>query len=207
MYNPSEIYLKFRSAQSQFFGRPYKIPNDLDIFVKTKLTNKNRECLELITGYFNTKFRNIEPDRYFQYGFNLFGKSFSYVKFFDKRLFDYYVMKDKIQKRDTDLSKQLLVKSAKFVLMWMKNQAQSPQVSLISQYCWLKDDGIKAPIRHFQLGYIDKYFLSMLILYGFIILDNDDRYLVPLISERYREYVFDLNNMRGFVNQLMEKLK
>ena len=80
MIEIQDTYLSFRGAQSRYLGRGFRIPKNWDS-VWSKMTKENVKQLELITIAFNTRWQNIDMDRYFDYGIELHGKAFSYSKF------------------------------------------------------------------------------------------------------------------------------
>jgi hypothetical protein len=114
-------------------------------------------------------------------------------------------MRDKSLKRDLRLSKVRLRDSAVFVRKWMKDQPESG-VSTLLRYCHCKDDGVLAPIRHYLLGKIDKYFLVWLLYNKYFVLTDDEKVLVPLIVERYREYAVEMEELREFMEKVEVKL-
>ena len=205
MRTANEIYASFRKAQSKAFNRPYKLPKDFDAFF-LKMRKGDRESLVLATKWFNTKWHNIDPDRYFQYGFELLKNRFTYKKFFDPRLVKYYIMRDKSSKRDLKLSKTRLRDSAIFVKRWMKLNKEESGVSTLLRYSHSSDDGTPAPIKHYLMGNVDKYFFVWLLYNKYMVLTEDDKALVPLIVERYRDYVGEVEELRPFLERIEEKL-
>lgn len=205
MRTSNEIYASFRKAQSKAFNRPYKLPKDFDAFF-LKMRKGDKEALVLATKWFNTKWQNINPDRYFQYGFELLKNRFTYKKFFDPRLVKYYIMRDKSSKRDLRLSKVRLRDSALFVKKWMKLNKEESGVSTLLRYSHSSDDGIPAPVKHYLMGNIDKYFFVWLLYNKYIVLTDSDKALVPLVVERYRDYVGEVEELRPFMEKIEEKL-
>ena len=103
-----DIYRQFRRAQAHKNNRGYRMPKDFDKHFSTKMSEKNREALTLATKFFNTKWHNIDPYRFFECGFELF-KTFSYTQFFDPRVINLYVTRDKNHKRELKVSKQEMI--------------------------------------------------------------------------------------------------
>jgi hypothetical protein len=184
-----DIYISFRKAQSEALGRPYRLPKDFEYYFQTKLSPKNREALETAVQMFSTKWRNIDIDRYFTYGFELFGKNFTYVRMFDRRLFNLYVDRDKNEKRDIEGGKRKVIDSAKFIKEHLKTLPNYKQISdPLRKYCNLNDGLSKVAVNHYLTGKIDKLFLVWLIRRGFLPLTDQDRALIPYIVENYRMY-------------------
>lgn len=194
MYTVEDIYIAFRQAQSRANERPYKIPKDFDKFLNERLSDQNRERLVLLTKTFNTKWRHIDVDKFFDCGFELFGKNFSYVKFFDRKVLNLYIEKDKNFKRSQRLTSIEIIEGLKFIQSYLKERNLFDiRVSPLLQYCHTKDNGQLAPIRHFLQNKISKYIIVWLISKRYLSLGDEDVILIPLISENYRTY---LNEMK-----------
>jgi len=169
------------------------------------LNQKSRESLELVTKYFNTRWSNISVERYFEYGFELFGKSFTYMKFFDKRLIAYYIGKDKNRKRDIMSNKKSIIKSIKFLKKWLEGKEY--KISPFMYYSLCKDGKASVPIRHYIKGDIDNLFLTWLIKEGYLSIEDDERSQIPYIVENYRIYTDLLYEIEPFMNKAMEAIK
>jgi len=74
-----KIYIKFREAQADYFSRGYRLPKNFKNHFNNKFKEQNKKKLIKITGFFLTKWQNIDPYLYFRCGFDLFGKNFSFV--------------------------------------------------------------------------------------------------------------------------------
>ena len=109
-----EVYVAFRAAQGNAKGRPFRLPKDWESFKSKRMLKKNVENLELAAGYFNTKWRNVDLDRLMTYGFELW-KNFSYHQFFNKKLINYYIERDRILKRKLRVDKESIMKSLIFI--------------------------------------------------------------------------------------------
>jgi hypothetical protein len=201
MYNVEDIYGMFRAAQGRYHNRGYRLPKDFEKHFTTRMSASNTDNLILITKYFNTKWSNLDPDLYFDYGCELY-KTFSYNLFFNENILKYYIRKDKNKKREMDVSKQTILKSTKFVKSYIKKY----KIQDIKQYCRLRDNNESIIIQHYVKGYIDKIFLSLMIQLRFVILDDNDRAQIPYINEHYRKCCVVLNDMRDFISKLKRKL-
>uniref|UniRef100_A0A6M3ILC7 Uncharacterized protein n=1 Tax=viral metagenome TaxID=1070528 RepID=A0A6M3ILC7_9ZZZZ len=200
-----DIYVAFRKAQSNYINRPYRLPKDFDLFLEKRLNEKNKKALELITKYFNTKWFNIDIDRYFDYGFELFGKSFTYSRFFNGKLIQYYIDKDKNLKRDIDSNNKNIIRSIKFVNEWLKNKQYKTSPLLYYSLC--KDGKTSIPILHYIKDNIDKMFLTFLINSKYLIIEEHEKMQIPYVMENYRLYVSMLDNkfIHKVLNKLLEK--
>jgi hypothetical protein len=201
-----DVYIEFRKAQSMALNRPYRIPKDLDKHFETKMSPENNKQLEYLTNRFLTRWANIDVSRFFRYGFELFGKKFSYDRFIHPKLVLFYIEKDKNLKRNSENTKEKIVESVKFVKKWMKDKEIREDISLLSQYCMKRDDGIKAPVKHYLLGKIDKHFVTWLIYKKMLNVTVDEDGLLPYIEENYRDYVCDIENMSKFLKELESKI-
>lgn len=199
MYDEQYVYIVFRRAQANFHNRPYRLPKDWNKHFNERMSKKNREALTIATKYFNTKWRNIDMERFFATGFDLFGKGFTYVRFFDPKVMALYMERDKMHKRNLDLQKASFVKSAKFV----KNKWGSGR---LKHYARTRIGYESVPIRDYVRGDIDQFFLAWLIREKYLILEDVDRVQIPYIVEKYREYLSKLDEMKDFVGKVKEKL-
>ena len=178
----------FRKAQSIFASRPYKLPKDFNSFMLNRMSKINRETLIIVTKWFNSKWKNINPLNFFGYGFDLMGKKFTYRHFFDNRVHNYYITRDKIKKRDLEITQKQINSSVDFIQEYMSKQEESP-VSFWLRYCNLDVDGMKAPIKHYLNNDIDRLVIAWIINRKYITLSDGDRMLMPLIIDNYREYI------------------
>ena len=153
------------------------------------------EILELITKAFCTRWQNVDPDVFFDCGFRLFGKSFSYNKFYERKILLLYIENDKQRKRKDDNIKDVYEQSDFFVKEWMETKQYRKDVNLYRQYGMMLQDGMKAPIKHYLLNKIDKYMLSWLISNKFVCLEETEKNLIPLIIENYWSFSEDVNKV------------
>lgn len=196
-----DVYVKFRQAQSRFLNRPYRLPKDFESFVKKRMSDANRKNLEKATQYFNTKWSNIDIERYFDYGFELFGKGFSYSRFLDSRLVKYYIDKDKNLKRESDNVAEGLKKSIVFVKKWINKNCKESKISPITIYCNKSDEKVRLPIKHYLKNDIHRLFLTWLIREGYFHPKDYEINYITYISENFRTNIEALNEF----NKLMEK--
>ena len=199
MYDEQDVYVAFRKAQANFHSRPYRLPKDWDSHFKNRMSKKNQDALTLAAKFFSTKWRNIDMGRFFEAGFDLYKKSFSYVRFFDPKVMSLYIERDKIHKRELDLHKTSFVKSAKFV-------KEKYGKGRLREYARKRVGEESVPIRDYVRGYIDQFFLAWLIREKYLILEDVDRSNIPYIVEKYRDYLAELDEMKGFVEKVKEKL-
>ena len=195
-----DVYVAFRQAQAEFMNRPYRLPKDWDSFL-AKMNEKNRHELDVITISFNTRWKDIDIKQYFLCGFELYGSRFSYNKFFDRKIILLYRQKDKIIKSRKDKSLAAFERSKAFVREWMSGRKCREDISLFKQYCMLYDDGLRAPITHYRQNKIDIYFMTWLMGCKNIVLSDEERLLVPLVSQKYWKNWQELANiMKGAKN-------
>ena len=198
-----QTYRIFRKSQSNLLNRPYRLPRDWDNYLENKMPVKHREMLELITGFFNTKWINIDPEKYFDCGFELFQKKFSYNKFFDSRILKLYIEKDKIIKREWEIASEDINKSIDFIKRFMGKTPHRNDLSLIKQYCIL-GDGYRYPIKHFIENKISKYILVWLIMKRYLQLTEEELGLIPIIKENFRLYHTKLYGRPEIIRLLSE---
>jgi hypothetical protein len=202
MRERQDVYVAFRKAQSLAKNRGYRLPKDWDTFYK-KLSLKNRNTLTQITHWFNTKWKDIDPQKYFDCGFELFGKSFSYHKFAERPIINLYIQRDKAVKRDMKMSKKSIALSTKWVLKYMKES----DIPTFFVYCNSRIGNRLLPIDHYLKNKIDGIFLTWLIKDKMIgALTDDERATIPYITENYRENVLKLEQIQDFLRKLRAKI-
>jgi len=199
MITAEDVYIEFRRAQAQFNNRGYRIPKDFEKHLKTKMSDKNREALEMATKFFNTKWKNINIFRYMECGFNVY-KTFTYTRFFDTKVMNLYKQRDKNLKREMTICKRSLKDSLLFVKQYIKDN----KISSVSRYCMMKNGYVNIVIEHYLNNYVDKYFIVWLIKQKMLKLDDENLLLVPYISELYRELLVKLDEVKDFTNKLKE---
>lgn len=203
MKTEEDIYIAFRAAQSEFIGRPYRIPKNFNNHFNNRFSKKNKESLILSTKFFNTKWSNIRPMDYFRCGFSLYGKNFSYVKFFEKNIMRLYIQRDKIKKRENLINKKSMIDSMKFVMAYMKES----EIPTISRYCLLKNNGCSMPVKHYLDNKIDKFFLVFLIKCGYLTIEDREIPYIPYVIGKFREIIFKLEGINEFLKKLKERIE
>ncbi len=202
-----DVYTAFRKAQSNFFSRPYKLPKDFEYYCQTKMSPNNRENLEKLARNFSTRWQNIDIDKYMRYGFELFGKTFTYAKFLDRRLLKLYIEKDKNEKREVKIEKRTIIESAKFVKKFIRSvQVEPTDIPPLVQYGRLQIGRLSAAVSHYLTNRIDKYFLVWLIDQGVVRLTDQDRAMIPLIVDNYREYLEKVKRIETFMVRIKESI-
>lgn len=205
MYNINDIYIIFRQAQSRALSRPYRIPKDILAHVQS-MPEKHKENLEKLTQHFNTVYHNIDPVRFFDCGFQLYSKRFSYNKFFDNKILKLYITKDKNLKRDVELSKKDIISSLKFVIKFI-GRNRNKNISLLMQYCSMFDDNTPAPIKHYNQLKINKYFFVWLLKEKLFRLEDYMKLDIPIIVDNYRNLCYDLATIDGFLIDVKKKIQ
>ena len=200
-YEPVDIYYHFRRAQSESKGRGFRMPKNFDVHLEKKFTEKNREALILATKFFNVKWKNVDPYRYFQCGFELL-KTFSYVKFFDVRVLRLYIEKDKNIKRDLKGKKVDIVSSVKFIKKYMNEN----DIFMFRDYLEIKKGSQRVVIDHYMKNSVDKFTLVWLVKNGRLVLTDNDRAYMPYIVEQYREICDKVTEINGFIRKAVKKI-
>jgi hypothetical protein len=196
MHTNQDIYIAFRKAQSKAIERPYKLPKDWEYFYNVEMTEKNKEYLDKATANFNTIWQNFDPIKYFNVGFELFGKRFGYHKFLSKKIIMHYIEKDKHYKRDVDGAKRDIIDSAKYVLSVCHD---------LYQYCNRMDGRLSLPVSDYLRNKIDKYFLVWLMRKGYLHLSDDEYISIPYINEKFSEYKRTVLELDHFFDSIRRK--
>ena len=182
MITAKDIYIIFRREQGRFFDRGFRLPKNWDAHW-LKMKEVDKQVIEMLVVNFNTKWRDIDIERFFQSGFFVFGKRFTYTKFFDNRIIKDYVAKDKVRKMNLENVKRDFTNSLKFII---KSGWKVPD------YVKMKEGEISLPVIHYIQGKIDTSFLSYLIMKGLLKLNSIERSRCPCFEPKYREALVKL---------------
>jgi hypothetical protein len=194
------VYRAFRKAQADYHNRGYRMPKDFETHFNTKFKETNKKILIKITGWFLTKWQNVDPYEYFKCGFELYENRFTYVKFFKEKILLLYKTRDKNKKREVRITKEGLVKSAMFIKKWMDENN-----STLEMYMHERIGEQKLAVDHYLKDKIDASFFVYLMRRGMILSDND-RACIPYIHANFRKISFALNDIRDFTKKLGDKL-
>ena len=198
---PEYIYVQFRKAQAEANNRGYRIPKDFEKHLNERMSDKNKNALILVTSWFLTKWKELDPFMYFQCGFELF-KTFTYTNFTDPKILRLYIQRDKNIKRYNRLSKKRIIQSLKFIKGYMADNG----ILSFNRYCMTLNQNRSMPVRHYLENKIDKFFMVWLIKEKMVLLTDDERSIMPYIVESYREIVDKLDNIRNFLIEVRKKL-
>ena len=184
MYTNKEVYEIFRRCQGNASGRGYRLPKDWDSHYANKMSAENRQHLDTITAYFNTKWARINPETYFNIGFELFNMRFSYSKFLNKKILLHYINIDKLEKRAIKLTQDDIKSSVDFVNRFVNGDAVG---SKLIRYCSMQDGILGLPVKHYIGNKITKAFMVFLMWYGYYTPSVDELNMMPYVREHYRE--------------------
>lgn len=199
--NAENVYYYFRKAQSESKNRGFRMPKDFESHLENKFNKKNREFLLKITDAFNTKWGNVDPYRYFQCGFELL-KTFSYLNFFDKRVLNLYIQRDKNIKREMSDCKKEIVNS----IIFIKNYMKENEIVSISDYFELKENYQKIIVNHYLKNRVSKFFIVWMMVIGKLKFSDGELAFMPYISDQYREIRVKLDEMGEFLRKIQRKL-
>jgi hypothetical protein len=197
-----KIYFQFRKAQSDHFGRGFRMPKSFEQHFNNRFKEQNKKKLIKITGWFLTKWQSIDPYTYFRCGFDLFDKRFSYMKFFHEKIILLYINRDKNKKREIRVTKQALVDSAFFVKKYIKAKG----FSNLDDYIHYRKGNRKIAVEHYLKNKIDASFFVFLLGKGMLLTDSE-RCDIPYIQTNFRKLKFNLEDIRrDFLKKLGDKI-
>jgi len=194
-----QVYYQFRKAQADFNNRGFRMPKNFEDHFKKKLSEINQKKLAKITNWYNTKWSNIDPYIYFTCGFELYKKRFSYIKFFEEKILVLYIQRDKNEKRQTRVTKEKLISSAKFIKKYIKDN----KIQSLQEYMDTNDGNQKLAVSHYLKNEIDSSFFVFLLKKGMRLSDTD-RSFIPYISKHYRIINVMLVDIKPFLNKMEE---
>jgi len=184
MYKIQEIYNMFRKCQGRFKNCGYKLPKNWEHHYKNKMSTENKLNLEQITTFFNTKWSNIDPEKYFDIGFDLFGKTFSYKRFFDVKILRHYIVKDKAKKLEEEEIEKNIINDLKYVSR-LFDKKDSSNFSKILLYCNQIEDDLPLPVKHYIENKISKVFIIALLKMKILKCDSLELSKMPYVRASY----------------------
>lgn len=193
------VYCCFKAAQNEYLDRACRLPKNWEQYLETKMSKQNRDALERSVKYFRTVWSNIDPKRFMKYGFELYGKGFTYSKFFNRELLNFYKERDKNHKRNSVLQKKEIIKSFKFIKDFMSDKQDNSKVSTILRYCLLQCGYEPVIINHYVLGHIDNFTFVWMMYRGYFRLPEENRDQVPYITTNYRTIVSGIREVESFM--------
>jgi len=194
-----DVYTSFRRAQAIAKDKPYRLPKNWESF-KLKMSKQNDEWLYKATVWFNTKYVNIDIDEYMLCGFELW-KGFTYKHFCDSRVINLYIEKDKIKKRKMQITHEEIDKSFVNIENWLKDQPLRSGYTQLQNLCKFREGEIRCVIGLYNRGLVDTMTLTYCLNKRYLIMSDDERLLMPYISQRYRELQESLLLVKGYINQ------
>lgn len=193
MFSEEQVYKIYRQAKARKIGQPYRLPKDWKSFF-SRMKEDRRTALIRITNNFNTKWSNVNPHRYFDAGFEVFGNGFHYLKFFDKKVINLYAAKDRALKRETEDIGAALQDSVNFI----DELIPDGKVSKLYRYINMFDGARPRAIADYLANRIDKYFLVWMVKEGYIEIRNEQKLPLVYINESYDKYS---RNIQTFFQQ------
>lgn len=192
MVKITDIYLEYLKQKGNSSKRAYRLPKEPELSIeKLRQTNQaNYDKLKTLTDHFNTKWSNIDPQKYLQTGFILFA-NFSYPNFLNDKILKHYIQLNKIEKFHTEFNRKTLLKSFKFIKEYMKEN----NIHQVSDYCGTKSEYRSLVLEHFFKGNVDPFTLLYLML---------KKYVTYTQEEKDKLYDF-LNNVTKYKPFVMEE--
>jgi hypothetical protein len=201
MYELFDIYKIFRRLQGNCKGVGYRLPKDWDSHYRNKMSAENKRALETLTAFFNTKWQNIDPEKYLKTGFDLYGNKFSYRRFTDRKVLMQYIQNDKMEKRRIGSIQEEVRQSVDYVSRVVNdNDVGSKMV----RYCSMKVGQMGKPVDDYISGKITKSFIVLLMWYGFYTPTREELEKMPYVTAHYNEIIRDFSS--STVRELCDKL-
>ncbi len=199
MITDYDVYVSFRKAQANYKNKAFRLPSDWDSFKEKRMSVKNKQCLDRVTDFFNTKWSNIDIDTYMECGFSIY-KTFSYHMFLKRNVLDLYIENDKQRKRRIKVNKESLHDS--FIHMRCVFCEPLKGYSLLESYCRVKRGAEKMIIHDYLKNKIDPLLIVYCIYHKYLKLSDTDREKVYNISNRYRDLLEKMFEVEHNIKEL-----
>ena len=200
MITEYDVYYAFRKAQSLSNDRGFRIPKDWEAF-KAKMNENNRQWLREAAMYFNTTYSNVDLDRYMMCGFEIW-KGFSYKHFTHKKVIDLYIHQDKVTKRKLEVSRREIETTFNFISDELQGKPLRPGYNQLQNYCKFRTGETRNIINTYVQGKIDIMTLAYCVNRKYLILTDDERAMSPYLVQRYRELMENLQDVKGFIEEM-----
>lgn len=200
MITEYDVYYAFRKAQSLSNDRGFRIPKNWEAF-KAKMNENNRQWLREACMYFNTTYSNVDLDKYMMCGFEIW-KGFSYKHFTHKKVIDLYIHKDKVAKRKLEVSRREIETTFNFISDELRDKPLRPGYNQLQNYCKFRTGETRNIINTYVQGKIDIMTLAYCVNRKYLILTDDERAMSPYLVQRYRELMENLQDVKGFIEEM-----
>lgn len=204
MITEFDVYAAFRRAQADANGRGYRLPKDWPAF-QAKMTKQNGEWLYKAMVHFNTIHNNVNLDQYMACGFELW-KGFTYKHFSDSRVIGLYIEKDKIKKRKMQSTIDEIDKSFEFMVGYLSDKPKRPGYTQLQNICKLRDGEVRTIINMYNRNEVDTTTIVYCLTKQYLIMTDDERALMPYISQRFRELSENLKDVMPYMRQKESEL-
>lgn len=198
MLDEQDIYISFRTIQCDILNRKFNVPKNWDDFFNNKLKPEQREVLRKMVRYLATTWSNVDVDKYFKYGFELW-KTFSYHQFFNTQLINYYIQKEKNKKIKNDNTKKALIESAKFVRKFIIDN----KLLNLEEYCNIKNGFQSLAVKHYVEGNLSQHFIGYLIYIKYVDINEEK---LNDIYEKWDVIRNEIISILDFLNEINRKL-
>jgi hypothetical protein len=200
MLTEKDVYMTYRRVQGKAFnGRPRRAPKDWDNHFNNKMKPHDRESIRKMTRYLATAWSEIDLEKYFECGFELW-KNFSYHQWFATQVINLYIQKSKNHKRVEVDIKRSLVDSGKFVKTYCKEN----EIDSLKAYASKRDGFHLLCVEHYLKDKISKWFLCFLIHKKYCVMMRENWERVHEIDEKYSELIRELRSLGSFIPKLQE---
>lgn len=188
MIDMIDVYRLFKKAESKYKNKPYREVKNLN-----RLSDDNKEIIEVLRDYFNTKWYNINPELYFLAGFKKW-KSFNLSKSLRKEVMQKYISSDKSRKR-----KDVNNDDIKEAIEYIKENYDS-----IFYYCETSYGNLSTPVIDYLRSKIPGILLYWLIINKYLILTEQDNSCIMHImnNDKYKEDIKTID-IKGLLKEIL----
>ncbi len=190
MMSIENVYIKFNEARASKLNKKFKKPKNWE----SKLLPDQIQIFAQISGYFLTKWSNINVKRYMECGFELY-KRFTYKDILRPDIIKHYIETDKIKKRRINTSLKKIDSSFRYIEKSLKH------------YCNLHEGARSVIINDYLKNKIDTMILVYCIYYKYLIISKDEKELLYNIYGKYDEIVNKMFNIEYYIKDKCDEYK
>ena len=187
MTTPYDVYVAYVTARQ--IRKPKSSKPLTEEKYRNRLSSKNLEIIDLLSGFFNTIYSNINPTMYMLCGFKIF-KTFKYSNFLNEKILDEFIREDKRQKRNLDVTEDDIHKSFNHINMPLKD------------YCKLMDGIQKMIITDYLLNNIHGSIIVYCMFKKLISFSSLEKNYIYYIDNNFNDYLKSMFKREQLIKEL-----
>lgn len=190
MISIENVYIKFNEARVSRQNKKFHLPKNWE----SKLSDDQIDIFTKISGYFLTKWSNIDIGRYMECGFELY-KRFTYKDILRPDIIKHYIETDKISKRRVKISFKRIDNSFRYIEKDLRS------------FCVLHNGAKSVIIEYYLTNKIDTLVLVYCLYHKYLIPTQDEKEMLYNIYSRYSELIKKMFEVEDYIKEKCNEYK